>query len=117
MREGIENEELLITQYKDKMQKEGHAGLEVNSCGFFISKTHGFLGASPDGFGVDSSSENPLGLVKAKNMQLHENESLVAALIRKGICTKDGNIKKSHQYYYEIQRQEFVVNRQWCDLS
>ena len=36
--------------------------------------------------------------------------------LRKGICTKDGNIKKSHQYYYQIQQQEFVVNRQWCDF-
>ena len=116
MREGIDNEELLITQYKNKTQKEGHAGLEVSSCGFFVSKTHGFLGASPDGLVTDPSSENPAGLVEAKNIQLNENESLVAALIRKGICTKDGNINKSHQYYYQIQQQEFVVNRQWCDL-
>ena len=29
MREGIENDELIITQYKDKVQKEGHGGLEV----------------------------------------------------------------------------------------
>ena len=40
----------------------------------------------------------------------------MAALIQKGICTKDGNIKKSHQYYYQIQQQEFVVNRRWCDF-
>ena len=58
-----------------KLQKEGHAGLEVNSCGFFVSKTHGFLGASPDGpdgLVVDPSSENPSGLVEAKKIQLHE---------------------------------------------
>ena len=82
----------------------------------FVSKTNGFLGASPDGLVVDPSSENPSGLVEVKNIQLHENESLMAALIRKGICAKDGNIKKSHQYYYQIQQQEFVVNRQWCDF-
>lgn len=116
MREGIENEELIITQYKDKMQKGGHAGLEVNSCGFFVSKTHGFLGASPDGLVTEPSSENPSGLVEAKNIRVNENESPMAALIRKGICTKDGNIKKSHKYYYQIQQQEFVVNRQWCDF-
>ena len=39
-----------------------------------------FLGASPDGLVVDPSSENPSGLVEAKNIQLHENESLTAAL-------------------------------------
>ena len=90
--------------------------LRFNSCGCFVSKTHGFLGASPDGLVAGPSSENPLGLAEAKNIQLHENESLMAALIRKGICTKDGNIKKSHQYCYQIQQQEFVVNRQWCDF-
>ena len=105
-----------ISQYTEKMRKEGHAGLEVNSCGLFVCKTHGFLGASPDGLVTDPSSENPLGLVEAKNIQLRENESLAAALVRKGICTKDGNIKKSHQYYYQIQQLEFVVNRKWCDF-
>ena len=108
MREGIENEQLIITQYKDKMQKGGHAGLEVTSCGFFVSKTHGFLGASPDGLVTDPSSENPLGLVKAKNIQVNENESLMAALIRKGICTKDGNIKKSHKYYYQFSNKNLL---------
>ena len=48
------------------------------------------------------SSENPSGLVETKNIRLHENESLMAALIRKGICARDGNIKRSNQYYYQI---------------
>ena len=39
----------------------------------FVSKTR-FLGASPDCLVVDPSSENPSGLVEAKNIQLHENE-------------------------------------------
>lgn len=82
----------------------------------FVSKTHGFLGASPDALVTDPGSENPSGLVRAKNIQLRENESLSAALVRKGICTKDGNITKSHQYYHQIQQQEFVVNRKWCDF-
>ena len=108
MREGIENKELIITQYKDKMQKEGHTSLEVNSCGFIVSKTRGCLGASPDGLVVDPSNENPSGLVEAENIQLHENESLMAALRRKGICTKDGNIKKSHQHYYHFSNKNLL---------
>lgn len=47
MREGIENEDLIINNYSEQMRKEGHSDLEVNSCGFFVSKTHGFVGASP----------------------------------------------------------------------
>ena len=100
MREGIENEELIITQYKDKMQKGGHAGLKVTSCGFFVSKTHGFLGASPDGLFTDPSSENPSGLVEAKNIQVNENESLMAALIRKQICTNPYQTDRSAAYVH-----------------
>ena len=38
------------------------------------------------------------------------------ALIREGICNKDGIINRSHQYYYQIQQQAFVAERTWCDL-
>ena len=38
-REGIENEKLMITQYKNKMMKS-HAGLEVNLSELFVSMTH-----------------------------------------------------------------------------
>ena len=38
------------------------------------------------------------------------------ALIREGICDKDGIINKSHQYYYQIQQQAFVAERTWCDF-
>ena len=30
------------------MSKEGLSGVSLEECGFFISKSHGFLGASPD---------------------------------------------------------------------
>ncbi|CAH3029506.1 unnamed protein product, partial [Porites evermanni] len=62
------------------MKKDGHEGLEVQSCGFLTSKTH------------------RLGW------------------LRKGICNKNGIINKSHQYYYQIQQQEFVTDRTWCDF-
>ena len=38
------------------------------------------------------------------------------ALVRKGICKKNGIINKSHQYYYQIQQQAFVTDRTWCDF-
>ena len=78
---------------------------------FFVSKSHGFLGTSPDGLVTDESCENPLGLVDMKNIKLKENETLKMALVRKGICNKNGIINKSHQYYYQIQQQAFVAER------
>ena len=51
-----------------------------------------------------------------KNIKLKENETLKMALVRKGICNKNGIINKSHQYYYQIQQQEFVTDRTWRDF-
>ena len=99
MKDGIENEDLTISQYVEKLKKNGHVGLEVQSCGFFVSKSHRFLGASLDGLFTDESCENPLGLVEVKNIKLKENETLKMAFVRKGICNKNGIINKSHQYY------------------
>ena len=79
MKDGIENEELTISQYVEKMKKDGHEGLEVQSCGFMVSKSHRFLGASPDGLVTDESCENPLWLVEVKNIKLKENETLKMA--------------------------------------
>ena len=34
----------------------------------------------------------------------------------KRIGNKDGIIKKSHLYYYQIQQQAIVTVRNWCDF-
>ena len=51
-----------------------------------------------------------------KNIKHKENENLMTALVRKGICNKDGNINKSLPYYYQIQQQAFVADRTWCNF-
>ena len=43
MRDGIKCEKLAITEYVKKMQQEGHCGLKVENCGFFVAKNRGFL--------------------------------------------------------------------------
>lgn len=116
MRDGIKNEKQAVTDYVKKMQQEGHCGLIVENCGFFVAKHHGFIGASPDGLVTDPSVENPLGVIEVKNIIVKDSEDLSLALIRKSICKSDGMVNKSHMYYYQIQQQLFVVNRTWCDF-
>lgn len=116
MREGINNESLAVTQYVHKMQQEGHCGLKVENCGFFVSKKNGIVGASPDGLVTDPVSENPLGIIEVKNITVNSNESLLTALVRKSICTKEGEVNRSHKYFYQVQQQLYVVNRSWCDF-
>ena len=91
--------------------QQGHCGLKVENCGFFVAKNHGFLGASPDGLVTDPSIENPLGVIEVKNVTVKDSEELSLALVRKSICKKDGMVNERHMYYYQIQQQLFVVNR------
>ena len=46
---GIESEPLAIKEYVKYQHSHGHPDLMVSPCGFHISATHPFLGASPDG--------------------------------------------------------------------
>ena len=44
---------LPFSQYEEKMKKDGHEGLKVQSCIFLVSKSYGFLGVSADGLVTD----------------------------------------------------------------
>ena len=50
---GVENEELTFSQYEEKMDKDDHEGLKVQSFIFLVSKSHGFWGVSADGLETD----------------------------------------------------------------
>lgn len=85
----------------------------------FISKHHGFLGASPDGLVQDPSAEDTEGLLELKYIQMGKQESLEEALVRKGICKKceDGvTLNVRHKYYFQTQQAMFVVERKWTDF-
>ena len=47
------------------LDSEGKKGVSITKCGFFISKIHGFLGASPDGIVTDEEESTP-GVVEFK---------------------------------------------------
>ena len=117
--EGLEMEDSIIAAYKSLKQEEGVAGIIVQKCGFFISKHHGFLGASPDGLVHDPSAEDTEGLLELKYVQMEKQESLEEALVRKGICKncKDGvTLNVRHKYYFQTQQAMFVVERKWTDF-
>ena len=44
---------LPFSQYEEKMNKDDHEGLKVQSCVFLVSKSHGFLEVSADGLETD----------------------------------------------------------------
>ena len=44
---------LPFSRYEEKMKKDDHEGLKVQSCIFLASKSHGFWGVSADGLVTD----------------------------------------------------------------
>jgi hypothetical protein len=119
MKEGLMKEEDILKDYTALKHEQGHANLTVDHCGFFISKTSGFLGASPDGLVTDPSVEDSKGLAEVKYVQVKEDESLIDALVRKGVCVKKENqltVNTKHKYHYQIQQQMYVTDRNWTDF-
>lgn len=105
MKDGIESESSIIQTF------EHETGNKVLKSGFFISDTHPFLGASPDGL-VDEDK-----IVEVKKIVLKEGESLEDGMCRLGIYKRFEQqlvLNNNHKYYYQIQQQLFCAKRSIC---
>ena len=74
MTDGIESEPAIIEKYSKE------TNVEVHKSGLFISETHPFLAASPDGLIGDDK------LVEVKKVHPKDNECLLESLVRRRIC-------------------------------
>ena len=84
---GIENGPLAIQVYLTYQHKLGRDSLTVGPCGFLVSKTHSFLGATPDGTVHDpSNSEQPFGFIDRKCPYTHRERSPLEACCSPGFC-------------------------------
>ena len=59
MLQGLQNEHSIAEAFINKLNSEGKKEVSITKCGFVISKTHGFLGASPDGIITDEEESTP----------------------------------------------------------
>lgn len=106
---GVANENKAIQSY------ENQTGMKVEQCGLFVQSQWPYLGASPDGLVNDD------GLVEVKCLPSIEKLSPKEAIgIKKHICIEliDGKValKKNHHYWFQVQGQLNISNREWCDL-
>ena len=98
MKEGIAMEPKII----ERFSKE--TGNVVRKCGFFISETHPFLGASPDGI---TEKER---LVEIKKVTSKDGESREGTLCRLGIYKRNKEkivLNKNRKYFYQLEQQLF----------
>ena len=82
MLQGLQNEDSIAEAFINKLDSQGKKGVSITKCGFFlISKTHGFLGASPDGIITDEQESTP-EVVEFKYIQVKPGETLTDVLLK-----------------------------------
>ena len=82
------------------------------------------MGASPDGLVTDPSEQHQQVLVEIKCPARAEKTSLLDLCTNKkyksSFCLRYNNdnyeLKKWHNYYYQIQGQLYITSRSWCDF-
>ena len=116
MLQGLQNEDNIAEAFINKMDTvEGKKGVTITKCGLFVSKTHGLVGASPDGIITDPEETTP-GVAEFKYIQVKPDETLTDVLLRQHICSKVQHnnaetiqLNKNHKYYFQLYQQMFVT--------
>ena len=115
----MSEESITIEEYENHMKTKG-INCKAVKTGLKICEPNPFLGATSDGIiKLDDGTE---GLIEIKNI-LQTESTLIkdAAKHEKNFClsnTDNDNIqlKRNHKYYYQIQGQLNIHEKQWCDL-
>ena len=102
--------------------KKHCANFTVNGdCGLFVPTQYPWLAATPDGIVHDPSITPPRGLVEYKNPHSCRNSTIIEGIRNKKIKFLTINndkvaLKRSHQYYYQVQTAMLCTQTQWCDF-
>ena len=120
---GIENESRAIELYVSHQHTKGHSSLTVGPCGFLVSDSHPFLGATPDGTVYDPSDvQHPFGFVEVKCPYTNRNYTPIEACSSPGFCCDLVNsqqvihLRRNHIYFAQVQGQMGIGKRPWCDF-
>ena len=113
---GIDHEQTARHKYY-KLQSAKHTCLSVNECGLFLSTDNPFLLATPDGF-VSCLCEGCVSryLEIPYNLRFGTLENPPRGLFFE-ICMKMGmQLKRNHQYYFQVQAQMALTSTTSCDF-
>ena len=84
----------------------------VKRTGFVINPGCPYLGASPDYIVFDPTSVDAFGLLEIKCLQCSSTVETKCLKIFNGQL----KLRKTHEYYYQIEGQLGVTGLKWCDL-
>uniref|UniRef100_A0A1X7SGF2 YqaJ viral recombinase domain-containing protein n=1 Tax=Amphimedon queenslandica TaxID=400682 RepID=A0A1X7SGF2_AMPQE len=119
---GKENEDNACAEYVRYMNGHGHCGLHTQKAGFVVDTEKCWLGASPDAWVVDPSSENSNGIAEFKCPYVMANKTPEEMCQNKSFFCEIVNgkihLKNNHSYYHQVQLQLYVTRSKakWCDF-
>ena len=120
---GIAMEPGAVKAYVTYQESHAHANITVTQCGFHISSTAPFLGASPDGAVYDPSTvAQPFGFLEVKCPFSARDLTLADACALPGFCcaldptSGQLKLKRNHRYFAQVQGQMVIGGRPWCDF-
>ena len=108
-------------QYLDHLRAEGHTDISIEDSGLFISEDDPCLACSPDGL-VDIAGSS--GVIEIKCPFKLVKDGLPpdeAARTQGTFFCKLGEdlkpeLKRTHDYYYQVQETMAITKRSWCDF-
>lgn len=117
MKYGLDSEPKAINKYEEQ------TNAKVCQTGLWVNPNFPFLGCSPDGLVSDN------GLVEIKSLKVFKNdkiEDIISGKVslpkdtikRQCFIIKDGKcvLRQKHAYYFQVQMQLLVTERDFCDF-
>ncbi|CAG9771483.1 unnamed protein product [Ceutorhynchus assimilis] len=99
------NEKTAIVKY------EQINNVTVDRCGLFIDPNHPFLGASPDGLIGEK------GIIEVKCLPSIKGKLVESEVPHcYSIINNEITLKQNHNYFYQVQGQLNITNRDFCDF-
>ncbi|XP_050671428.1 uncharacterized protein LOC126969880 isoform X2 [Leptidea sinapis] len=109
---GVEHEQQALLQLQ---QQEN---IIIEPCGLFIDKEYPFIGATPDGLiGEDTIVEVKCPITAHKKGLSNCIQENKIEILKYNINTKTATVNKNSNWYYQIQGQLHVSERQQCLLA
>ena len=124
MKYGCDKEAVAMQEYL-RVKSQQVKNFDAKVTGLWVNPKWPLFGCSPDGIVTDPSSNPLVGLLEIKcpfilrNSHPTDFSKLSATQINAFCCTLDNNVlklKKSHQYYYQVQFAMAVMEMTWCDF-
>jgi putative phage-type endonuclease len=109
---GCRHESSALLEYSAQYKKD-HTNVKIDKCGLFINPKYPHLGASPDGLvSCDCCGEGVIEVkcpFCVKDKKISESDDKIEFL-------NHGKLKENHKYYYQVQTQMLITEKEFCDF-